>query len=1195
MFKKVFLVILVIFMMTGCSLERFSPVPNAGAKAETKDVKFSFANSMTKSKGADSGNSIRSILVTVKGSDGVYLFTKKEFKVYPMGQMYVSQPLSITTGDDYSVTEFYVLNDNDEVVYAAPLKGSNKEIYVHYPLPYNFKVVANGDNTVPLEVIPVLGGDIPRDFGYDGLGISFTENSIFQGLILEYLLDGNLIDSAGSNNASSNILPEYSTDRFGNSGRSFYNENNKYNYIALDKPIADSEVSISLWYNYTASRYTTLIGSNEWGYQHLVVNTNNHTLGFNNNVISYFDTALVPGTWNHLVLVKNGTDSRLYVNGKDAGHLDSNFDNANHPIKIIGNLNSSIDRAALGSLDDIRIYNRVLSGQEALSLYNYQAPKVRISFPLAGSLVNGTVMIDATAEDDNAVTMVEFYVDGSLLGVDYDAPYSYEWDSAGSFNGNYNIEVRAYDCLKNMGSATTSVRLNNSLHLDVAAISAGTYHSVALREDGRVYAWGYSAHGEVGDGYTSERRSPTEVKNLNNITAVSSGVYHTIALRSDSTVWAWGYNAHGEMGDDSTISKVVPGQVKNLSGVTAIAAGSYHNLALLEDGTLVSWGHNNYGQLGHHHGTDQFIADKVEGMEDLIAIAAGVYTSYALKSDGTVWAWGANNYGQMGKGSSSPDRYHTPQQIPGLEGITALTADQYHVHALKNDGTVWSWGLGTSGEAGDTNNINHYTPVKVVGLENIRAIEAGRNHVLAIRNDGTVWGWGLNSSGQVGDGGYVVKYGPARVKELTNIVFISAGYQHSMAVDASGHIYTWGQASNGQLGNGTGAGTYPVKTEINWLLIAKVPAGISFETYPSVVNEIVQRKVAAGYWFTNCIRDDGNIWSWGYNAYGQLGINNTTRQLSPLRTVNLENMLSIVSGAAHSLAIKADGTLWSWGYNANGQLGNGNNTNSLAPLDLASLSGITDIAGGYDHSLALREDGTVWGWGTNGNGEIGDGTFSSTNTPHHIDELENIVRIAAGSNHSLALKEDGTLWSWGYNNHGQLGQGNTLSKSSPLKIEAISDVIDIAGGHGFSLALKADGTVWSWGYNGNGELGDATTTSRSLPVQVSGLRNIVKISAAANHSLAIDAEGGLWVWGYNASSNLGDGTNIAKLTPIKLDGISDVLDVCGSTGYHHSIALKADGTIWTWGRYENGDSWYGALGNGLNQNSNIPFNVVFPN
>jgi alpha-tubulin suppressor-like RCC1 family protein len=280
-----------------------------------------------------------------------------------------------------------------------------------------------------------------------------------------------------------------------------------------------------------------------------------------------------------------------------------------------------------------------------------------------------------------------------------------------------------------------------------------------------------------------------------------------------------------------------------------------------------------------------------------------------------------------------------------------------------------------------------------------------------------------------------------------------------------------------------------------------------------IENEAVQ--IAAGYSHSLALKEDGSVWAWGRNDYGQLGDGTTTNKSSLVQVSGLSQVTRIAAGDYHSLALKEDGSVWAWGRNSEGQLGDGTTTNKSSPVQVSGLSQVTRIAAGYYHSLALKEDGSVWAWGNNGNGQLGDGTTTNKSSPVQVSGLSQVTRIAAGYSHSLAIKEDCSVWAWGRNDYGQLGDGTTTNKSSPVQVSGLSQVTRIAAGDYHSLALKEDGSVWAWGYNGNGLLGDGTTTNKSSPVQVSGLSQVTRIAAGSSHSLAIKEDGSVWAWGQN--------------------------------------------------------------------------------
>ena len=225
----------------------------------------------------------------------------------------------------------------------------------------------------------------------------------------------------------------------------------------------------------------------------------------------------------------------------------------------------------------------------------------------------------------------------------------------------------------------------------VAAVSAGTWHSLALTPDGTVHAWGDNSHGQT-----------TIPAGLRGVVAIAAGGFHSLALKADGTVVGWGYDADGQ--------STVPA---GLRGVVAIAAGGFHSLALKSDGTVVGWGYNGDGET-----------TVPAGLTGVVAIAAGDFHSMALKSDGTVVEWGYDFYGQT--------------DVPaGLHDVVRIASGAYHSLALKSDGTVVAWGHNDLGE----------TTVPA-GLTGVVAISAGQEHSLALRSDGTVAAWGGDELGQ---------------------------------------------------------------------------------------------------------------------------------------------------------------------------------------------------------------------------------------------------------------------------------------------------------------------------------------------------------------------------------------------------------------------------------------------------------------
>jgi alpha-tubulin suppressor-like RCC1 family protein len=395
----------------------------------------------------------------------------------------------------------------------------------------------------------------------------------------------------------------------------------------------------------------------------------------------------------------------------------------------------------------------------------------------------------------------------------------------------------------------------------VTAIATGKRFTLAARSDGSAWAWGYNGAGQLGNGATNDSNLPLQVKDaagtgyLTDIIAVSGGIYHSLALKSDGTVWAWGGDESGQLGVVTTTNSNLPNQVNGAAGtgyltdVVAIAAGSYHSLALKSDGTVWAWGNNGYGQLGFVTSTsNRNLPGQVQDaagtgyLTDVIAIAAGSYHSLALKSDGTVWAWGDDNYGQLGDGNSWTSS-NLPIQVKDktgtgyLTGMTGISAGENHSLALESNGTVWAWGDNYYGQLGDGSNTESYLPVQVKDaagtgyLTGITNVAAGRYCSLAVDTDGRVWAWGRNAYTDPGTGSPSDTVTPVQVSGVNGVIAISAAYDHSAAIsvlssDATLHSLT---PSAGTLNPAFATGTLTYTTSVDY--------SVASMTVMPVVNE----------------------------------------------------------------------------------------------------------------------------------------------------------------------------------------------------------------------------------------------------------------------------------------------------------------------------------------------------------------------
>jgi len=358
------------------------------------------------------------------------------------------------------------------------------------------------------------------------------------------------------------------------------------------------------------------------------------------------------------------------------------------------------------------------------------------------------------------------------------------------------------------------------------------------------------------------------------------------------------------------------------------------------------------------------------------------------------------------------------------------------------------------------------------------------------------------------------------------------------------------------------------------------------------------------------LKSDGTVWTWGDNSDGKLGIGqtNTPYQPAPVEVHDAANVSFfnsvklIMGGEEHNVAVKTDGTVWSWGWNAYAQLGNGTTNTSWVPTQTGltanpPLTNVIKLGGRPYFTLAVKSDGTIWAWGMNQYGQMGNGTVNSPVSSPQVTvpvmvsnsapggPINNPLQVTCGYAFGAALATNGTVWTWGTSRAGELGNGATGAGYFPAQVPGLTNITSFSAGWGHMLALKSDGTVWAWGGNASGEVGDGTAVNRYSPVQVLNVSNVISVSGGDSHSSALAADGTVWKWGLNDLGELGNGATNAIPNPFPTNILTDTFGngfsnvVLLSARDYHNIALKADGSVWTWGWNNEGQCGNGAITN----------------
>ncbi len=519
-------------------------------------------------------------------------------------------------------------------------------------------------------------------------------------------------------------------------------------------------------------------------------------------------------------------------------------------------------------------------------------------------------------------------------------------------------------------------------------------------------------------------------------------------------------------------------------------------------------------------------------MMSVESISDNYNTKAAITKNGDLYCWGYNRDGQIGNGTI---KYQTiPVKI--LSDVKSVTYYcmtyyeyyEYSVSAITENGDLYCWGYNRDGQIGNGTTENQLTPVKVLSSVKFVSYSSDTHHcsVSAITENGDLYCWGNNNYGQVGNG--TIENQAIPVKVLSDVKSISYGrstvitgipgsawyYTSSvLAITEDGDLYCWGDNRDGQVGNGA--------IKKNQTIPVRVLSDVKSILF----------SLNADNYSVSAIMENGDLYCWGCNKYGQIGNGTIETQTIPVKILSDVKSISLFGNSVS--AITENGDLYRWGYNRDGQIGNGTTKNQLTPVKI--LSEVKSITSSYYSVSAIMENGDLYCWGCNEKGQVGNGTTENQLTP--VQVLREVKSIAYSSYYSVsAIMENGDLYCWGCNEKGQVGNGTTENQLTPVQV--LREVKSIVYSSYYSVsAIMENGDLYCWGCNEKGQVGNGTTENQLTPVQV--LSEVKSITYSSYHSVsAIMENGDLYCWGNNYWGQVGNGTTEDQLTPMLILGPS---------------------------------------------------------
>ena len=812
----------------------------------------------------------------------------------------------------------------------------------------------------------------------------------------------------------------------------------------------------------------------------------------------------------------------------------------------------------------------------------------------------------------------------------------------------------------------------------ISAFSLQSSTAGAIHNDGTLWMWGSNLYYQLGQSNITNRSSPVQVGSVSNWSKLSGsgygsyGDYFSLALQSPGTLWAWGYNAHGELGQNNTVSpNSSPVQIGALNSWSQVAKGAWHWVGVQNNGTLWACGYNGKGALSTGNTSNKSSPIQIGALTTWSSVVASdVGMTGALKTDGTWWVCGYNLRGALGINTTTTI-VTSMVQVGTASNWSQVGFGYYTTGAIKSNNTLWMCGYNLNGQLGNNTSgaaTTVLSPVQIGALSVWTQVACGYNHSAAVQNNGTLWSWGNNSKGQLGLNTTVGVSNPTQVGNLSIWVSVACGYFSTIAKDNTGQLWSWGNNSLGQFGV---LGLNTLTSYSSPVQIPAATAGITTSYWA---------KISCGYDQSVAIQSNGTLWAWGLNSYGQLGLNTTTGYSSPLQIGTLSIWTSIASGSGFTAALQSPGTVWAWGLNSQGQLGINTLTNYSSPVQVGTQSIWTQLVTNNSSPImaGIQSPGTLWTWGANVNFALGYNSTSYRSYPQQLGasnawtgfptgSQNNIWGAAINSNNNLYVwgvnsnrilnsayynndnagvtidgaavivtpvpldptlstpiksvsmgdqfgvyvQSNGTLWSWGNVSYGQvpvnfgfipaptymsgwstfatggpstgairngtlwtwgddtfggLGLNTTTSFSSPQQVGALSTWTSVSvgwAGATHMIALQSNGTLWGWGFNTSGQLGLSDAANRSSPVQVGALSVWSRVVCGNQMSAAIQSNGTLWTWGQNNYGQLGLSDTTSRSSPAQVGALSVWAQV--SCGYYFTSAIQSNGTLWSWG------------------------------
>lgn len=638
-------------------------------------------------------------------------------------------------------------------------------------------------------------------------------------------------------------------------------------------------------------------------------------------------------------------------------------------------------------------------------------------------------------------------------------------------------------------------------------ISVNLDHACGITSDNLVYCWGSNAAGQLGAAVASAIPAPVNVSGLavadRTFSQVVTGSQFTCGVTVTKKAYCWGKGTGGALGNNAAVNSSVPVAV-NTTGITgstnfaSIFAATAHVCALMDDTAAYCWGSGSHGRLGNGGTTQKNLPTALStgaitgGFTGFKSLSLADRHTCGITNLDTLYCWGNNFEGRIGDGTTNNALVPTAVNFGAATTVKFVAAATKSTCAQKMDNSIFCWGDGALGQLGNgVSIVNSLTPIAATAtsslpLNTLLALSSNDGFCARFSN-GQAYCWGPSEFAQLGhtlSANGPVKVDTSNLGGTKKFKKINAGYYHVCGIGMDDKVYCWGYGFDGEMGTGVKANyTKPVAPDVSGL-----PAGITFS------------EVRGGGSHTCALASNSNLYCWGYNGDGELGINSTTESLVPVAvdTTDIPGnkvFISLDTGNYHNCGITQDFKAHCWGWGGDRALGNGNTANRLRPYPVSTapiVSGSTSfsqISVGARASCATMSDGEAYCWGT-GNVVSATAAGTTTSSPSKVSKANittgstTISSIVIGEAHGCLKTADNGLYCFGYNAVGQLCNGTFTNSNLPTNVTAnfpaFTD-LTVSRAHS-TFIIGQDQKIYGAGWGLYGQLGAAIKRNSEVAV-----------------------------------------------------------------------------------------------------------------